>query len=455
MLSRRLALALAALAALLGPAGATPQTPPAGVTVTTFVVTGHGWGHGVGMGQWGAYGYASHGVTYDRILAHYYPGTTLATAPVSYIKVLLVEQSRRLVVSSPDPFSVRDATGAVHELVGGNYQLDATLSLQLDPAAPPVSLPGPLTFLPGKSPLWLAHPYRGTFVVAATGKTLSVVNRVAIDSYTRGVVSSEMPHDWPLEAVKAQAVAARSYALSHRRGGPFDVYNDTRDQVYGGIVAETPVGDQAVAGTRRQVLLYAGKVATTYFFSSSGGRTAAITDVFLGAKPTPYLVSVPDPYDTFSPYHNWGPLTISGATASKSLLLPGLTDLQAVPASGRARTVIASGRNGEATIAAGDVRRALGLRSTWFRIGVLSLSRPLGVVAPGTTVTLSGRVERVAGVTLEQRPASGSWTAGPALSVQPDGSFALAVAPTETTQFRLAAGTLRSAVLNVVVAQSG
>jgi stage II sporulation protein D len=454
MHSRHLALALAVLAALLGPAAAAPQTPPAGVTVTTFVVTGRGWGHGVGMSQWGAYGYASRGVTYDRILAHYYPGTQLSVAPVSWIKVLLVEQSRRLVVSSPDPFRVRDATGAVHDLAAGNYQLDATLSLQLDPAAPPLPLPGPLTFLPGKSPLWLAHPYRGTLIVAATGKILSVVNRVALESYVRGVVSSEMPHDWPLEAVKAQAVAARSYALFHRRGGVFDVYNDTRDQVYGGIVAETPVGDQAVAGTRRQVLLYGGKVASTYFFSSSGGRTAAITDVFANAKPTPYLVSVPDPYDTASPYHTWGPLAFSAAAAGKSLQVPGLSELQPTPADGRARTVVASGRDGEVTIAAGDVRRALGLRSTWFKVGVLSLSRPLGAVAAGTTVTLTGRAERVPDVALEQRPPGGAWAAGPALSVQPDGSFAFAVAPTETTQFRLAAGTVRSAVLNVVVAQT-
>ena len=146
-----------------------------------------------------------------------------------------------------------------------------------------------------------------------------MVNSVSIEAYTRGVVSSEMPHDWPLEAVKAQAVAARSYALAHRRGGTFDVYNDTRDQVYGGIAAETPVGDEAVAGTKRQVLLYDGKVATTFFFSSSGGRTAAVTDVFASAKPTPYLVSVPDPYDTSSPYHT-GARCPSGATTASQML---------------------------------------------------------------------------------------------------------------------------------------
>ena len=208
-----------------------------------------------------------------------------------------------------------------------------------------------------------------------------MINSVSVESYVRGVVSSEMPHDWPVEAVKAQAVAARSYALAHRRGGGFDVYNDTRDQVYGGISAETPTGDQAVLGTKRQVLLYDGKVAQTFFFSSSGGRTAAITDVFSSAKPIPYLVAVSDPYDTFSPYHTWGPVPVPAATASKLLAIPAVTGLKPVGA-GHARAFVVTGRNGDVTVASGEVRRALGLRSTWLtKIGVLSLSRPGGVVA--------------------------------------------------------------------------
>jgi len=441
-------LALAAVAALLGPAGATPQSSSGAVTVTTFVITGRGWGHGVGMAQWGAYGYAKHGVTYDRILAHYYPGTKLALAPFTRIKVLLVEQAGRLVVSSPDPFRVQDGVGVVHDLAGGNYPLDSSLTVG------PEALPGPLTFLPGKSPLWLAHPFRGTLRVAATGKTLSVVNIVALESYVRGVVSNEMPHDWPLEAVKAQAVAARSYALAHRRGSVFDVYGDTRDQVYGGIATETPVGDQAVAGTKRQVLLFDGKVATTYFCSSSGGRTAAITDVFQSAKPTPYLVAVPDPYDTVSPWHKWGPVTITAAAAAKLLQVPGLTDLQPVPATGRARAIVAVAPSGNVTVAGGDARRAMGLRSTWIKVGVLSLSRPAGIVAAGTSVTLAGRAKQMPGVALEQRAPGGAWQAGPPLSVQSDGSFQLAVAPAATIQFRLSAGAVTSAVLNLPVAPS-
>src|SRR5262245_43227315 len=116
MPSRRLALFAVLAAALFVPAGASPQSTPDTVTVTTFVISGHGWGHGVGMSQWGAYGYAKHGVTYDKILAHYYPGTSLAPAPVSSMKVLLYDKVKKIVVSSPDDFSVVDATGAVTQL---------------------------------------------------------------------------------------------------------------------------------------------------------------------------------------------------------------------------------------------------------------------------------------------------------------------------------------------------
>jgi stage II sporulation protein D len=450
MSSRRLLLPILALAALLGPAGASPQTSET-VSVTTFLITGRGWGHGVGMSQWGAYGYAQHGATYDKILAHFYPGTKLGPAVVTRINVLLIEASRRVLVSSPEPFRVKDAAGKINPLPAGNYDLDSTLTLKLRPDRPARALPGPLTFLPGKSPLWLAHPYRGSLVVAADGTNLSVVNSVALESYVRGVVSSEMPHDWPVEAVKAQAVAARSYALAHLRGGGFDVYADTRDQVYGGIAAETPVGDEAVAATRRQVLLYGGKVASTFFFASSGGQTAAVTDVFANAKPTPYLVSVRDPYDAYSPYHVWGPVVVPAAAAAKKLGVPGLFDLKALPASGRTRTLIAAGRAGETTLRAPDVRRALGLRSTWMKIGVLTLSRVAGPIPFGASLTLTGRAERVQDVVLEQRTSGGPWEPGPPLELQGDGSFSVDVAPSATTDFRLTAGQSKAGILRVRV----
>jgi stage II sporulation protein D len=450
MPARRLALVLVVVAALVGPAGAVPQTP-ASFSVTTFVITGRGWGHGVGMAQWGAYGYAQHGVSYDKILAHFYPGTKLASAPLAKIKVLLIGSARTIVVSSPDPFTVVDGEGIRHQLAGGNYPLTPKLKVKLAPDARPKALPGPLRFVPGTSPLWLAHPWRGDLIVSANGKRLSVVNSVALDSYVRGVVSNEMPYDWPLEAVKAQAVAARSYALTHKRGATFDVFRDTRDQVYGGIATETPVGDQAVAATKRQILTYDGEVATTYFFSSSGGMTASFADVFAGSKPVPYLVSVPDPYDTASPWHTWGPVVVPAARAARELGVPGLLGLRPVPATGRPRFVIAIGRDGDVPLSGGDLRRGLGLRSGWIRVGVLMLSRPAGPVMPGSPVTLIGRAELVKGVTLEQRAPGGVWQTGPALTVGSASSFSVAVTPAATTEYRLAAGAVKGSPLRVVV----
>jgi stage II sporulation protein D len=443
----RLALTLVAVAALVGPSGATPQSADA-VTVTTFVINGRGWGHGVGMAQWGAYGYAKRGIGYDKILAHFYAGTTLEPTPVERIKVLLVDSAKKLIVSSTDPFLVVDGEGVRHNLVGGNYPLTTALKVKLAADKPAEALSGPLRFLPGASPLWLAHPWRGELIVTATGKSLSVVNSVPIEAYVRGVVSNEMPRDWPLEAVKAQAVAARSYALSHRHGADFDVFSDTRDQVYGGVATETPVGDQAVAETKRQVLSYDGKIATTFFFSSSGGRTASAADVFPSSKPMPYLVSVPDPYDTASPWHTWGPVVMPSARVSRALNVPGLIDLKPVPATGRARAIVAIGQSGDVSMPAGVLRRALGLRSTWIRVGVLSLSRSAGPVASGSTVTLFGRVELLKGVTLEQRSPGGTWEAGPALVVAADNSFSISVTPAATTEYRLVAGTAKGAALS-------
>ena len=256
------------------------------------------------MAQWGAYGYAKHGVTYDKILAHYYPGTIARACAGRRRSRSCWSRARNGWSSRPRRRSAsrtRQAQSASWR--PASYAVDPTLGVVLNPARPAKKLPGPLTFVPGKSPLSLRNPYRGSFTVSSDGKNLTVVNTVALEAYIRGVVSSEMPHDWPLEAVKAQAVAARSYALAHRRGGAFDVYNDTRDQVYGGIAAETPVGDKAVAGTSRQVLLYDGQGREHVLLLELGRadgrrhrrlhRREADAVPGLGPRPLGHLLAVP------------------------------------------------------------------------------------------------------------------------------------------------------------------
>src|SRR5437588_11849279 len=285
-----------------------------------FVVTGHGWGHGVGMSQYGAYGYAQHGFPYTKIVVHYFPGTTLGPAPVSKVRVLLASGQSALKLTSADDFTVKDAGGTAHDISAGTYTLTPKLKVKLANAASAKPLTGPLTFQPGPSPLQLgSRHYRGAIQLDVVDGKLRAIDVVGLEQYLYGVVPSEMPYTWAPEALKAQAVAARSYALSNRAvAAPFDLYSDTRSQVYLGIAHERPSTNAAVDATAGQVLLYGGQVAHTYFFSTSGGRTANVADVWTGGSILPYLVAVPDPYDTISPYHDWGPVPYTGAALAKS-----------------------------------------------------------------------------------------------------------------------------------------
>jgi hypothetical protein len=178
-----------------------------------------------------------------------------------------------------------------------------------------------------------------------------------------------------------------------------------------------------------------------------------VRDAFTGGKPIPYLVSVPDPWDIYSPYHNWGPVVVAGSAASKALKIAGVGGIQTQPATGRAKTAVVNGRNGDVILSASELRSALNLRSTWMTVGMLALSRPIGEVQPTSSVTISGKALQVKNAVLEQRDASGGdWGPGPALTLDTDGTFSIDVAPEATTLYRLSAGTIKSAVLRVPVA---
>jgi SpoIID/LytB domain protein len=447
---RTAVLALAAAVLASSAAGRIDSATGPSPSAVTFVISGRGWGHGVGLAQYGALGYAKRGVTSDRILAHYYRGTVLGAAPVGTVRVLLAEKRAKLKISSTAAFRVRDGFGAVQDLPPGTVTVTAALTLVTAVGKQPFS--PPLTFLRGTVPLQLdGRAYRGSLELSPAGKRLQAINVVGIDKYLYGVITSEMPHDWPLEALKAQAVAARSYALANRYQGAFDLYADVRSQVYGGIAAETPEARAAVDGTARQVLFYDGKIADTFFFASSGGRTADVTEVW-GSKPIPYLVSVNDPYDTLSPYHTWGPVTVPAEKAGKALKVAGLNDLRpAVGPSGRARIVLAAGVLGDTEVEGSVFRRALGLRSTWVTIGRLALDRPPAAVPYGTEARLTGSIRRLKDVLLEQRPLGGSWQAGSAVKPTPDGTFVLAVKPEQTTDYRLRSGLSTGQSVRLVV----
>jgi SpoIID/LytB domain protein len=419
-----------------------------------FIVTGHGWGHGVGMAQWGANGFARKGTSYDKILGHYYRGTTIGKAPVTKVRVLLASGKKRLTIASGAPFRVRAPSGRVRKLAAGEHVIGPALKVKPKGAKRRVALEWPVVFLPGEEPLRLGRRYRGAIQVDVVGGRLRAINVVGLEQYLYGVVPSEVPDDWPAEALKAQAVAARSYAMSTRKlGGAFDLFPDVRSQVYRGIDEEEATTNDAVDETAGEVVMYQGRVARTYFHSSSGGRTASAPDVWPDSGNVPYLVSVDDPYDTLSPHHNWGPFVISTARMQKVLKAPGrLVDVRTtVNASARVPAVTGVGTVGEAGVRGGDFRRALDLRSTWFRIGVLALPAPAKPLAYGAAGKLSGTARGIAKPVLEQLKGT-TWTAVGGVQAQSNGSFSFTVRPAATTRYRLASGAAHTAATTVGVA---
>jgi stage II sporulation protein D len=425
------------------------QPVPAGAA--TFVVTGHGWGHGVGLSQYGAYGYAQKGVGYEEIVLHYFTGTELGAASVSRLRVLLTTGATSLDIGSTANFKVRDASGVVHTVTAGTYNLKPALKLAVDGQTAPRALPGPLLFQPGAAALGLKHRYRGSIQIDVVAGKLRAINMVGLEQYLYGVVPSEMPFTWLPEALKAQAVVARSYALATRRTGAFDLYSDTRDQVYLGIEHEKPSTNAAVNDTAGQVVLYEGEVAKTYFFSTSGGRTASAEDVW--GEPVPYLTSVADPYDSISPHHDWGPLVFTGAKLAKVLKMKGrVIDLQPeLNSSGRIKVLNVVGTKSTLVVPGADLRRRLDLRSTWFSVGVLSLNAPPQPVTFGGRGKLTGVVRGLTDAVL-QRQQGDTWTEVAALTADENGVVTALVKPTITTHYRLSSGKVNAASVRVPVA---
>lgn len=437
---RQLIVLCAALAVLVLPLPAASQAPRAAVPgEAVFVLTGRGYGHGVGMSQYGAYGMAKEGKTYDEILAHYYSGITLGKAPRRDVRVLLAEGRRAVAVASTSPYSALDGSGAVSRLQPGALTLRNPLELPGEGGAARPAAP-PLVLRPGRSGVLSVNgkQYRGRIELTAQGSFLRVVNVVPLETYLEGVVAGEMPHTWPLEALKAQAVAARSYALASLvKGKPFDLYADVRSQVYLGVAGEKPETTQAVRATAGQVALYEGKVATTMYFSTSGGRTASAADVYGSA--VPYLVSRPDPWDKASPYHRWGPVVLSARELREKLGLEDrVLDLRGVPTpSGRLRSLVVETSGGTMTLPSALLRSLLGLRSTWVAIGALRLDRVATPVTYGSTTRLVGIARGVDAPVVQASTNGSAWWQVGAPAVDASGSASLAVKPVRTTRYRL------------------
>jgi SpoIID/LytB domain protein len=431
-------------------AGATGGTARGG---TALIVTGHGWGHGVGMSQWGAYGYALHGWTYKRILSHYYPGTKIGTFGEPQVRVLLTQGANVVTIGCATPMRVTDGRRLTRQLKPGNYGVGPKLALPVKKNGAGLSFGHLAVFDCARAPLTFdGRPYHGTLVVRNQGGHVSVVNSLSLDTYLRGVVPSESPSHWPLAALEAQAVAARSYAVSELRPTAFyDLVPTTADQVYGGVTAERPRSDEAVFKTLGQVVMWNGQVARTYYSSSSGGRTESVQDAWPGAAPVPYLVSVSDPYDTYSPHHDWGPFELSAGTLAGRLGLGSEIESAQIKRDDgyRAESVtfrLASGAL--ATRTGARVEQALGLRTNWFSIGSLSLSTTSSHVLYGNPVRVVAHAANVDGAMLQQRAAGGAWrTIGPLRR----GGSSMSLNLHANTDFRVALAGMKGTSVSVAV----
>jgi stage II sporulation protein D len=378
------------LAALIGVLVAVAAAPAQ--AASRLVVRGAGFGHGIGMSQYGAFGFAERGTDHATILRHYYRGTEIGELQGGAQVRVLLKTASRIVFGSATRVAGGRALDPTRRYVAvrglsGAIGLRSSSGRNLGTYASPLSIEGAAGGLRlfGRS----GHAandgrYRGNMEFRASSLGgVSAINAIGIDDYVRGVVAGEMPSGWPQEALRAQAVAARTYALATSKDGDgFDQYADTRSQVYNGVAGETAATDEAVAATAGQIVAYQGKPIPTYFFSTSGGRTENVENVFLGATPAPYLTSVEDPYDDASPRHKWVRRMSLGSAQRRlgSLVKGSLTRIRVLRRGKSPRVVAAQvvGTRGRTSVSGPALRSRLGLYDTWARFTVITASATRG-----------------------------------------------------------------------------
>src|SRR3954451_7344611 len=388
---KKLTLITAIAVLRLVPAAASAATQP------SWTIRGAGFGQGIGLSQYGAYGYAAHGADWKSIALHYFADTHLGNAAGRTIRVLHQQGNGTVWVSG--------ATRA------GSHKLDSTKSYRLMrkglgvelrsargkriatmTGVVPVSSSSGSVALGGRAMNGLSDGrYRGTLEVrAGTFGGLVAVNALPLDDYIQGVIVGEMPTSWPLPALEAQAVAARSYSLTTDAGGAtFDQYPDTRSQMYYGMSRETPGSNQAVRSTAGQVVMYGNTVASTYYFSTSGGRTENIENSWPGSAPVPYLQSVDDPYDNLSPRHRWRFVWSKSKLDAKlgSFVKGKLKTVKVTKRGVSPRIVDAQvvGSRGTTLVTGPQLRSRLGLFDTWaYFVNVKSAQGGASTQQPGT-----------------------------------------------------------------------
>jgi SpoIID/LytB domain protein len=336
----------------------------------SWVVHGRGFGHGVGMSAYGAYGYAKAGKNYRFILGHYYRGTTIGVLEKPRVVRVLLD-------IEPGDVEFSDATSACGQALDPARSYEAhrvgrTVKLRSSGGKPLANCGRKLRAAGrGKIAITGHGTYRGALETVPTESdagSLNIVNALALEQYVKGVMPNEVPPSWPTEELKAQALAVRSIALTGDVGGNgFDLYSDTRSQVYEGLESEYDRTNQAVDATRGQVVMYGSDVAQTLYSACSGGHTESAVNVF--GSPVPYLVGVPDPYDYYCPLHKWT-LDFSGPEISSRLggYLQGKLKQVVITKTGVSPRIISAklvGTAGTTTVTGSQLSVALGGYDTW------------------------------------------------------------------------------------------
>ncbi len=393
---------------MLAPA-ADPSLDASSASITslgsTITFHGRGSGHGVGMSQYGARGRAKAGETATRILAAYYRSARPATTdPAQVVRVLLLDKEPA-TAASPLVIHGRGGSWTVDGLdatfpAGAElraWQPDVVLQdtsgpgTQLEVLAPDGTTPlfagvfsatvvvrpaDPDTRLQLDAQPAAHDTYRGALKVVLTGPSARVVNRVGLDDYVRGVLPAEMPSSWPGAALRAQAIASRSYAVRrlHPGSGAFDLYDDTRTQVYLGAEVETDRTNAIIDGAPGAILVKGRHhhAINAFYHSTGGGATENNEYAFVGpsgavtASPIGYLRGFADrdadgkAFDAASPYATWQTATLTRAQLSSILRKDARTsvgdvtrlDLTNRGVSGRLYRVTIYGSAGRKTVSA-------------------------------------------------------------------------------------------------------
>jgi SpoIID/LytB domain protein len=369
---------------------------------------GLGYGHGVGMSQYGARGRALEGQTAEQILAAYYKGATLSTTSATRTVRVLVLTGFPAPSTSPLVLAGRGGTWGLtgtDKVFPANARLrawrttakvdgvatttwrvkvtasDGTLLHSAVVTGHPYLRPlQPSSYLEVVSKPSSYDTYRGSLRLVLGASSASVVNHLALDTYLRGVVPMEMPASWPREALRAQTIAARSYAVKELNSdtGKYDMFDDTRSQVYRGIEGEKAATNALIAAEPGAVIRYGTTIIKAFFFSTGGGATENNEYVFVSSSGTPgtarvaWLRGITDrsgygvPYDAAAPYFDWSTTSLSRDTLSAMFAKDSRTntgslqklDLRRRGVSGRLYQVVLIGSNGTRTVSA-DVFRSV------------------------------------------------------------------------------------------------